>query len=374
MMLSIVTTILVSFITLQILKDLMMIKGLLTKFIPHKTYFKSNKRPLVSVLLPVRNEAENIQTCLDSLAKQDYPKDQLEILVGNDSSTDNTAQLVQEFIDKYDNIRLIEIKKTDSPLKGKTNALAKLAQIAQGEYFLMTDGDMELPSTWANALVGEIREDNTGAVTGTTLVKDSPMQCSIYVDGMGTFKATSDMNAFTPGLGNNMAVSRQAYFDIGGYENMPFSIVEDYSLVKAIAQKGYQTKHILHDAALAKTLPMPHLKAILEQRKRWLKGAQEAPTITFLLAIFPYSLLSLFIALFTLQPQLAIGLFCLHACIKSTWLSLVKSKLPLLPENTLSKKHLLLYNIYFPIVSTLVFYYFILPTTVEWKDRPYEHL
>lgn len=371
MMMSILGIVLVIAIIIPTLKDVMMILGLLKKFIPHQRYFKEKSRPFVSVLLPVRNEAENIQACLNSLAHQDFPKGRLEILVGNDGSTDNTAQLVQPFVDQYDFIQLIEIKRTESNLMGKTNALAQLANIARGEYYLMTDGDMELPPTWANALVGEALEDNTGVVTGTTLVKGSPMQCSIYVDGMGTFKASSDTGTFTPGLGNNMVVSRQAYLDIGGYENMPFSIVEDYALARTIARKGYKTKHILDDAALAKTLAMPNLKAIVQQRKRWLKGAQEAPKMTFTLAVLPYMLFTFYVALFVIQPWLAIGLFCLQAGIKTYWLNLVTSQFSSIPNSMLSWRHLLLYNLYFPIVSSLVFYYFLLPTTVKWKNRPY---
>src|SRR4030042_5222803 len=62
--------------------------------------------PLVSVLIPARNEEKNIRRILNSMIKQDYPN--LEILVLDDNSTDNTSQIVQELAQQESRIRLIK--------------------------------------------------------------------------------------------------------------------------------------------------------------------------------------------------------------------------------------------------------------------------
>ena len=72
--------------------------------------FKNNP-PLVSVLIPARNEAGNIKRCLRSLLKQDYPN--IEILVLDDNSIDGTSASVKEMAEKDERIKLISGK----PLK-----------------------------------------------------------------------------------------------------------------------------------------------------------------------------------------------------------------------------------------------------------------
>src|SRR4030043_606813 len=62
--------------------------------------------PLISVLVPARNEEENIEACLKSLQKQDYPN--FEVIVLDDSSADRTAGLVEAIVAKDDRIRLIK--------------------------------------------------------------------------------------------------------------------------------------------------------------------------------------------------------------------------------------------------------------------------
>ena len=54
-------------------------------------------RPTISIIIPARNEAENIQHCLDSICNQSYPKHLYEIIVVDDHSTDNTAAIVKKY-------------------------------------------------------------------------------------------------------------------------------------------------------------------------------------------------------------------------------------------------------------------------------------
>ncbi len=78
-------------------------------------------------------------------------------------------------------------------------------------------------------------------------------------------------------MGNNMAVSREAYDAIGGYESLPFSVVEDYALFKAIVGRGFGFRNVLNEGALARTRPVDTLGQFLNQRKRWMRGATDLP-------------------------------------------------------------------------------------------------
>jgi chlorobactene glucosyltransferase len=95
--------------------------------------------PKVSVLIPARDEEQNIRTCLDSLLVQTYAN--YEIIVFDDMSTDETFAIVSEYVRRYPNVRVI--KGTDLPEDwyGKPHAMQQLAQHAHGEYLLFTDAD-----------------------------------------------------------------------------------------------------------------------------------------------------------------------------------------------------------------------------------------
>jgi chlorobactene glucosyltransferase len=106
--------------------------------------------PLISILIPARNEAENISRCLKSLLKQDYPN--LEIIVLNDNSTDTTSKVVKGIAQKDNRVRLVEGAPLEEGWTGKNFASHQLAKHAKGEYFVFTDADtVHFPKTISSA-------------------------------------------------------------------------------------------------------------------------------------------------------------------------------------------------------------------------------
>src|SRR5688500_1606136 len=69
----------------------------------------SDKKVKVSILIAARNEAENIITCLQSITRLNYPSHLIEVLIGDDNSSDDTAKLVEAFIAGKPNFKLISI-------------------------------------------------------------------------------------------------------------------------------------------------------------------------------------------------------------------------------------------------------------------------
>ena len=88
--------------------------------------------PLISILIPARNEAENISRCLKSLLKQDYPN--MEIIVLDDNSTDGTGKVVEEIAQKDNRVRLVDGAPLEDGWIGKNFASHQLAKHAKGEY------------------------------------------------------------------------------------------------------------------------------------------------------------------------------------------------------------------------------------------------
>jgi len=106
---------------------------------------------LISILIPARNEESNIVTCLDSLRRQDYPD--YEILVLDDSSSDNTAAMVEEIAAADPRVRLLRGKPLPRGWTGKSFACHQLAAEARGSWLLFTDADtIHAPAMLRSAL------------------------------------------------------------------------------------------------------------------------------------------------------------------------------------------------------------------------------
>ncbi|WP_332367855.1 glycosyltransferase [Spirosoma telluris] len=88
--------------------------------------------PSISILIAARNEEVTILACLQAITQLHYSPGSVEVLIGNDQSTDQTAQLVAGFIRERPNFRILNIPESDSGLKGKANVLAQLAKQARG--------------------------------------------------------------------------------------------------------------------------------------------------------------------------------------------------------------------------------------------------
>ncbi|HUI93136.1 MAG TPA: glycosyltransferase [Chitinivibrionales bacterium] len=95
--------------------------------------------PLVSVLVPARDEEQNIGRCLDSLLNQTYRD--YEIIVYDDMSEDGTWEIISGYAEKNPSIRAIKGSDLPEGWFGKPHAMQELARHASGEYFLFTDAD-----------------------------------------------------------------------------------------------------------------------------------------------------------------------------------------------------------------------------------------
>ena len=95
--------------------------------------------PFVSVLIPARDEEANIEACLESLWKQDYPN--FEIIVLDDNSLDNTANIVERIAAKDNRIQLISGEPLPAGWAGKPFACHQMAKKARGSWLLFTDAD-----------------------------------------------------------------------------------------------------------------------------------------------------------------------------------------------------------------------------------------
>ena len=327
------------------------------------------KLPKISVLVAARNEEKHISSCINALLDLKYPSRLVEILVGDDGSSDNTYALINEYESKG-NIRVFKITERFSTQKGKADVLARLAHHATGEYFFFTDADVVVPESWIEGMLGGFKE-GVGMVSGVTGIREEGMwayfQRLDWIFALGLVKVINNLGYSATALGNNMAVSREAYYAVGGYENIPFSVTEDFELLKQIKRKGYKGGQLYNKEVLAQSAPEPGWKRLLHQRKRWMKGAVQLPfVIVAVLAIqavfFPVLCVFLF-----LDPFSGIALLLIKITGQSLFVVFALRKVKEKPKLIA----LFLYEFYSATLSLFLLGFYFLPIRISWKGRRY---
>ena len=333
---------------------------------------EENNLPDVSVIVAARNEEENILRCLKSLDKLEYPEDKLQIILVDDRSNDNTGNIIDNFILEKPKFTKIVTKKEIGRLKGKTNALANAIEIATGEIILTTDADCVMVPTWVKTTVSYYEDDVAmvnGFTTQTANSNFSGMQALDFIYLLIVAAGTINLKTPISCIGNNMSYRKKAYNEVGGYENLPFSVTEDFNLLKAINKlKKYKIIYPLNKEALVTSTACKDLKSLYHQKKRWSVGGLKAPWQGYVIFIFGYLtnilmlLTPFFISkvwLYLVLFKLATDFFLLFPAYKQ--LGLVKDL-----------KYFVAFEIYYLIYVTLLpLIVFTTGKKVHWKGREY---
>jgi poly-beta-1,6-N-acetyl-D-glucosamine synthase len=130
--------------------------GLFSQLAFYKKQVPEVQTPPVSVIICARNEDDNLTAFLPLILNQDYPN--FEVVVVNDCSYDNTADLLDEFARKYNHLKIVTIKEDDYYSHGKKVAVMMGIKGAQHEHLLFTDADCKPNGTnWIANMVNELK-------------------------------------------------------------------------------------------------------------------------------------------------------------------------------------------------------------------------
>jgi|WetSurMetagenome_2_1015567.scaffolds.fasta_scaffold00256_24 glycosyltransferase involved in cell wall biosynthesis len=128
-----------------------------------KRQYTTDRNCLVSVLIPARNEENNITNILTDLLEQDYFN--IEIIVFDDQSSDKTPEKVMLFAEKNSGIQLIRSEGLPEGWLGKNYACHSLARKAGGEYLLFLDADVRVKDGLISGAVARADHLNTGLIS-----------------------------------------------------------------------------------------------------------------------------------------------------------------------------------------------------------------
>jgi glycosyltransferase involved in cell wall biosynthesis len=202
-------------------------------------------KPIVSAIVPARDEEENIARSVESLAEQ---AEIAEIIVVNDQSTDRTRAILEELSARIPRLRVLETRELPAGWVGKNYALSLGAAEARTEWFLFTDADaVHLPGSTATAL-------ELAVETGAALVSFSPEQRTetwweralipfVFTQLAAKFRYRQINNPDSPAAAANgqyLMIRRDAYDAAGGHCALAGEVLEDIELARRIKSAGYR--------------------------------------------------------------------------------------------------------------------------------------
>ncbi|TPE42106.1 glycosyltransferase [Pontibacter mangrovi] len=332
---------------------------------------KLQEQPRISILIAARNEEHTILRCLRAIEALDYPKAKIEVLIGDDASTDNTRAVIDEFIGDKPNYTCIPIAHTLGKARGKANVLAHLAKLATSDYYFYTDADIEVPKEWAQAMLSEMTE-GVGVVTGITTTEGNSffarLQSMDWLYALGLMQVVSDLGLRVTTMGNNMLLRRQAYEEVGGYESINFSITEDIAIFNEVLKRGWGFRNIYNPHVLALSTPAPTFYDYLQQRRRWMRGSMHLPlymAVIFILHSAYYPVLLPFFAYTSVS--VAVAIFAFKLLLQSLYLHLCLRRL----GRSARWYMYFFFELYLVISSVILIVYFFLPLKIRWKGRKY---
>lgn len=208
--------------------------------------------PLVSVLIPARNEEFNIEHCLTSLSNQDYGN--YEILVLNDNSTDKTLEICNSIAAKDNRIRVINGEPLHDDWYGKSFALHQLTAQAKGEILVYTDADtIHAPTSisWAVTNIQKLKADMISGYVGQVFRSFGELITVSLMFILTGFAIPIFLNRlfvkvslFSVAVGQFIVIRKNVIDAIGGWEFFKKEIPEDMYMSKYLKRKGYKTRFL----------------------------------------------------------------------------------------------------------------------------------
>jgi cellulose synthase/poly-beta-1,6-N-acetylglucosamine synthase-like glycosyltransferase len=252
-------------------------------------------RTKISVIIPARNEEENIGALLQALEHQTYPLELFEVIVVDDHSTDHTADVVKTF----PFAKLISLQ-ADHINSYKKKAIENGISSASGELIVTTDADCIPPPEWLRHIAAFREEKKAVFIAAPVAIhcNSSVLQVFQAMDFMvlqGITGASVHKHIHSMSNGANQGYERKAFREVNGFAGIDqVASGDDMLLAHKIAkQHPRQVFYLKSRDAIVSTEPMKTWKEFFHQRIRWASKAaryDDKRIITVLVLVYLFNL------------------------------------------------------------------------------------
>lgn len=208
-------------------------------------------RPFVSIIIPARNEADNIARCLEGALNQSYPAQAYEVIVVDDGSTDATPRILCNYAERFpQQLRLISGRPLPTGWVGKCNACLHGAQSARGGWLLFLDADTAPQPDLLTGLMSFVqqRQLDVASVFPFNELCTWSEQWVLPVFFQFAFTAFPLQKLLAPDApphhvianGQCLIVRSKAYWSVGGHEVVKDKVLEDIEFAQALRRAGHR--------------------------------------------------------------------------------------------------------------------------------------
>ena len=250
-----------------------------------------DKNYKISVVIPFRNEYANLSRLMEGLIAQNYAAQNLEVILIDDHSLDQSHALAQSFCSKHSHCKLLSL-----PLNqvGKKSALSYGIQQANGEIIVTTDADCFHPTNWLVHINSVFQNEKVVMGVGAVkIVSDnfffSQLQSMELASLVGSGVATLSFGLPTMCNGANLSFRKSAYITVDGYVgNLAIPSGDDEFLMRKMDNKFPKGIFFIPESeAVVATHAHKNILTFIQQRVRWAgKWKFNESSLTKTLAIF----------------------------------------------------------------------------------------
>lgn len=253
--------------------------------------FPGENRPMVSVIIPARNEAKHIRQCIEAVLHQRYPQDKLEVIVVDDQSEDETSALAATYP-----VAVVKSNPLPGAVAFKKHAIATGISHARGEIILTTDADCVVPPGWAEALVSTMMTQGYHMVAGPVKMKPgnnflSRFQCLDFSILQGITAAALSSGMHDMSSGASLAYVKNCFLEVGGFEGIDGIASGDDMLLMQKFSARYPGKigYAFTSDAIVETETEKTWQSFFRQRIRWAsKATQYKNPVLFRILLLVY--------------------------------------------------------------------------------------
>ncbi len=251
--------------------------------LPVFTTTESTQHHFFSIIIPARNEEENIEACLHSIFQNNYLSNSFEVLVTDDFSTDATVEKIKLLQKEHSNLHLFLLQNLlgDNTINSyKKKAIELAIGKAKGDWIITTDADCIVPEKWLSNFNNFINKNKpvfiaapVSFIQHQTFV--SLFQSLDFMSLQGITAASVAAGFHSMCNGANLAYQKAAFYKVNGFAGIDnIASGDDMLLMHKIAQQfpngiGY----LFHPNSIVQTQPVDSWKSFINQRIRWASKA-----------------------------------------------------------------------------------------------------
>ena len=237
----------------------------------------------ISIIIPARNEEENIGYCLQSIIEQSYPAHLFEVLVVDDHSTDKTAAIIKSYASN--NVKLISLK--DYLSANEINSYKKKAieisiQQSNGELIVTSDADCIFPKNWLTTIASFYESKRPAFIVMPVLISYGKKMIEVFqsLDFMtlqGITGASVHEKFHSMCNGANLAYTKEAFIAVNGFKGIDNIASGDDMLLmhKIYNQFPNNIEYLKSREVIVTTNPVSTIQQFFNQRIRWASKADQ---------------------------------------------------------------------------------------------------